>query len=297
MYKRFLALFSLIVAVCFLGACAPAAIISPGNVDTTPILIEVPTPELTEEPITPQPTIGATPVIISPVPTEVMGFSPTPDITVTPEVTATPGSDEQQGTRKRIALTFDDGPARGSTDRILDTLELYGQKATFFVIGERVDMYPDRVLRAYSLGCEIGNHTYTHPILTKLTDERILEEINSTFDSLSKLGIESNLYRPPGGRMDKEGHILRLIGRPCILWSLDTRDWESRDKDAVIEAVLSNVRDGDIVLMHDLYASTADAVEYLIPELLNRGFELVTVSELYGTKGIDLDAQIYRHAR
>lgn len=297
MYKRFLMFISLVFAVCFIAGCTPAAIISPGNAQATPIFIEVPTSLPTKEPDTPAPTVHATPVLISPVPTEVISFSPTPEIMVTPELTATPGSDTDQNTKKRIALTFDDGPARGSTDRILDTLELYGQKATFFVIGERVDMYPEQVMRAYSLGCEIGNHTYTHPLLPNLTDDEIMEEINSTFDSLSRLGIESNYYRPPGGSMGEDDRILRLIARPCILWSVDTRDWESRDKDAVIEAVLSNVRDGDIVLMHDLYASTADAVEYLIPELLNRGFELVTISELYGIKGIDLGTSIYRHAR
>lgn len=182
-----------------------------------------------------------------------------------------------------IALTFDDGPAVG-TARILDALEANGQAATFFVVGSNARIYQETLARADELGCEIGNHTYNHPNLTRCTVSEIQSEINSTNDYIrSATGHNATVMRPPYGANNET--VRQTVGLPLILWSIDTRDWETRNTQSTINNVLNNVRDGDIILMHDIHASTVDAAVYLIPELVSRGYQLVTVSELAEYRG------------
>ena len=182
-----------------------------------------------------------------------------------------------------IALTFDDGPAVGTT-RILDALEANGQAATFFVVGSNARIYQETIARADELGCEIGNHTYNHPNLTRCTVSEIQSEINSTNDYIrSATGHNATVMRPPYGANNET--VRQTVGLPLILWSIDTRDWETRNTQSTINNVLNNVRDGDIILMHDIHASTVDAAVYLIPELVSRGYQLVTVSELAEYRG------------
>ncbi|MDE5965341.1 MAG: polysaccharide deacetylase family protein [Lachnospiraceae bacterium] len=183
-----------------------------------------------------------------------------------------------------IALTFDDGPSDGPTDRILDVLEQYQAHATFFVMGYRVEKFADQINRAISLGCEIGNHSYNHPKLTAISESKVEKQIKRTKDQIKKAaGVTPCLVRPPYGAYNDT--VLSLIKAPAILWSLDTRDWKTRNADKTVEAVLDNVQDGDIILMHDLYEPTAEAVERLVPELIDRGYQLVTVPELAALKG------------
>lgn len=193
-----------------------------------------------------------------------------------------------------IALTFDDGPYTSVTNRILDVLEEYEVKATFFVVGSRLDFYSDTLKRIEETGCEIGNHTYSHRNLNELDAEGIKEEINSTQELLnSYVTGAGRLVRPPYGNANET--VQAAVKAPMINWSLDSEDWKSRDADAVIQMVLEHVQDGDIILMHDLYEATAEAVEYLVPELVARGYRLLTVSELFAEKNQELiGGTVYR---
>lgn len=200
-------------------------------------------------------------------------------------------------TKKLVAFTFDDGPNPTVTDRILKVLEENDAKATFFVMGNRMSMYPETVKKIYESGNQLGNHTYSHKDLTKLKAEGIKDEVAGSNDCITEIVPAGDVpLRPPyGNRNDLLSETIKV---PMILWSVDSLDWKSRNKDAVIKEVLNTIRDGDIVLMHDLYSTTADAVEYLIPYLIEQGYEFVTVSELFERRGIELEAgEAYYRAR
>ena len=193
--------------------------------------------------------------------------------------------------QKAVALTYDDGPSK-FTSEILDCLERHGAKATFFVVGNRVNSYSDILLRAHNLGMEIGNHTVSHPKLTSLSSSAVASEINSNADAIERItGKRPALVRPPYGSYNKS--VLNTAGTPFILWSIDTLDWKTRNAQKTIDSVLSNVSDGDIILMHDLYQPTAQATEILVPRLIEMGYDLVTVSELAQRKGITLENKAY----
>lgn len=186
-----------------------------------------------------------------------------------------------------VALTFDDGPGGEVTDRILDVLEHYNSRATFFVVGERIRYYPDNLKRAYEMGCTIGSHTYGHKNLTKLSAKQIKSQLDKTNKKIKEIiGVKAKLVRPPYGSINET--TLSRLGVPAILWSIDTRDWESRKTNSVVKIALREVEDGDIILMHDVYDTTAAAVEQIVPELINRGYQLVTIEELATIKGIKL---------
>ena len=184
-----------------------------------------------------------------------------------------------------IALTFDDGPS-GATTRSLDALEANGG-ATFFMVGNRMRSYPSVINRMVALGCEPASHTWDHSYLTKLSEGQILSNLNQVDDTLQSIaGVRTVIVRPPGGYInDASKAALAKRGTPAVLWSIDTLDWKTRNAQKTIDTVLSNVKDGDIILMHDLYETSADAAAVLIPELKNRGYQLVTVSELAGYRG------------
>lgn len=194
-----------------------------------------------------------------------------------------------------VALTFDDGPFTKVTNRILDVLLEYDAGATFFIVGSRIDMYSDTLTRIYENGFEVANHTWSHANLNNLSEEEILKEIADTTERLNYyVPVGSVLLRPPYGNANET--VRGLAGTALINWSLDSEDWKSRDTDTIIEHVLETVKDGDIILMHDLYECTAEAVEYLVPELIARGYRLVSVSELFCIKGIPLEEGVlYRN--
>lgn len=198
--------------------------------------------------------------------------------------------------KKMIALTFDDGPGRYTKD-IVECLKKNNAKATFFVIGSQVDSYKDSVKAASEIGCEIGNHTYTHPDLTKLSAEQIKGQISKTDKKIkSATGKAATLVRTPGGSVNST--VEQTVGKPIILWSIDTRDWETRSCEKTVSAVMKNVKDGDIVLMHDIYASTKDAACILIVKLRREGYQLVTVDELAKYRGYTLEkGNIYHRLR
>lgn len=186
-----------------------------------------------------------------------------------------------------VALTFDDGPNNSTTGRILDVLEQYGCHATFFVVGSRLKSNALSVQRASSIGCEIGSHSYDHAKLQDMKASSIKKEFSKTNDILKELiGKKAPIVRTPYGTTDKK--VLKAVKYPVILWSIDSRDWETRSKKKTVKNIMKNVKDGDIILMHDLYEETAAAVEVIVPKLLNQGYQLVTVSEMMEAKGIKL---------
>ena len=197
---------------------------------------------------------------------------------------------EQSEVQPMIALTFDDGPYSPVTGRILDVMEVTGSRATFFVEGDRVAGCAPIVRRAAELGCQIGVHTWDHRrLMTALSGDEIRAQLSATSDAVTQVAdVVPTLCRPVGGVVNDA--VCAAIDYPMILWSVDTRDWESQNADAVCAQVLNVVRSGDIVLMHDLYPSTAEAVERIVPELIERGYALVTVEELAARRSAALEA-------
>lgn len=193
--------------------------------------------------------------------------------------------------KKMVALTYDDGPSI-YTPRILKTLKENNSVATFFVVGNRVPMYSDTVKKAYGMGCEIGNHTYEHKILTRADAAGIRNQVSRTNVAVKKItGTAPIVMRPPGGAVNNM--VKSQTGMPMILWSIDTLDWRTRNAASTKTAVLDHVKDGDIVLMHDLYEATANASTTIIPTLVERGYQLVTVSELAECRGGMKDGCLY----
>lgn len=194
------------------------------------------------------------------------------------------GSSEQ----KYIALTFDDGPHPQYTPEILDLLGEYNIKSTFFVLGQFAEQYPDIIKRQSKEGHEIGNHTYSHIDINKASREEIEEEFNKAQKIiLSLTGIESKVFRPPYGFCD-EKTISIVDNENCnvILWSSrqDSKDWSNPEVDKIVSSTISNIENGDIILFHDYVyfekSNTLEALEVIIPELINKGYRFVTVSEL-----------------
>ncbi len=197
--------------------------------------------------------------------------------------------------KKAIALTFDDGPSI-YTPQILDTLAENGVKATFFVVGNRIEKHSDILLKTYNLGMEIGNHSWDHSNLTRLSMENIVQQRELTDNAVSAVtGHTTSLMRPPYG--SRNDLVMGAFNMPAILWSLDTLDWKSRDALTIVDTVLSTAKDGDIILMHDLYQSTADAVDILVPRLISEGYEIVTVSQLARMRGSELSVKSYSQFR
>ena len=185
--------------------------------------------------------------------------------------------------KKMVALTYDDGPSI-YTPRVLKTLKENNAVATFFVVGNRVPTYSDTVKKAHDMGCEIGNHTYEHKSLPNLSETEVKRQISKTNKEVKKaIGEKPVIMRPTGGATN--ANVKQWVGMPSIIWSIDTLDWKTRNADSTRRAVLNRVKDGDIVLMHDLYSATATASETIIPELVRRGYQLVTVSELAECRG------------
>ena len=187
-----------------------------------------------------------------------------------------------------VALTYDDGPSNGPTTRILNTLEKYNARATFFVVGSRVGSYQSQIKRAYNLNCEIANHTYNHKTLTLLSASGVSSELSQTSSKIESItGERPVIMRPPGGSFNNST-VKNNVGVPIIMWSVDTRDWENRNSSKIVSNIKNNVRDGSIVLMHDLYDCTASATETIVPWLTKNGYQIVTVTEMMDAKGITM---------
>lgn len=183
----------------------------------------------------------------------------------------------------KIALTFDDGPHPKKTDRFLDLLEKHDIRATFFVIGENVSYYPKPLKRAVSLGHEIGNHTYHHVLLSRISEKEAREEIRSAEEIILKTtGYAPKLLRPPEGAYTQSAlQTAADSGYQVVLWTVDSRDWENIPAETIVKNVEKNIHGGCILLFHDYTGKhSLEALEVLIPKLKAEGYEFVTVSEL-----------------
>lgn len=196
-------------------------------------------------------------------------------------------SEKEADTKKTIALTFDDGPS-SFTGHLLDCLKKNNAKATFFMVGKEIESFPEEVKRMEELGCELGNHTYSHTDLTTLSAEEISSEIGTVDKLLYDLtGHGATVVRPPYGSIND--NVRSSVGTPMVLWSVDTLDWETEDVQKIVDSVMSSAEDGAVILMHDIFKTSVDAAEIVIPELIKQGYELVTVHELAEKRGITME--------
>lgn len=187
--------------------------------------------------------------------------------------------------RKRIALTFDDGPHPDFTPKFLALLASKKVRATFFLLGPNAEKHPELVKAIAEAGHEIGNHSWSHPVLNKLTPDKIREELTKTNSTIEQaVGSRPHLMRPPYGSANKKvQEICQELGLRIICWSVDTDDWrKATTAEKMWEIVKKNVRDGAIVLMHDRYDKSLETTAKTIDEFRAQGYEFVTVSELLG---------------
>ena len=190
--------------------------------------------------------------------------------------------------KKYVALTYDDGPSLISTKKLLDLLERYGAKATFFVTGVNANSNKELVKEIVDRGNEVGNHTLDHVWLTKTDEKEMKRQIYGNENLLKFLTDQKGdmLIRPPYGAINDD--IMNTIQSPFIMWSVDSRDWEIKDVIKIQSNVMRNVEDGDIIIMHDGYETTIEASENVLIDLQKQGFEIVTVSELFAIKNKEI---------
>lgn len=190
--------------------------------------------------------------------------------------------------KKLIAFTFDDGPSYIGTNKLLDNLDKYNARVTFFVLGSRVENYKDTLTKAYKMGNTIGNHTYSHSNLLKLDNYSVMDEIKKTNETIKNItGSEAIYLRPPYGNINSD--IKNISNMYTILWDLDTEDWKNKDKDRIADYIVSNAHDGAIVLLHDLYETSVDGALLAMERLEKEGYAFVTIDEMIKIKDIQLD--------
>ena len=198
--------------------------------------------------------------------------------------------------KKMIALTFDDGP-NYNTSKVIDVLNKFDIKATFFVLGSRAINNKDILKKMADSGMEIGNHTYNHLLLTKYDENKIRSEIEDTSEVIySATKKRPKLLRPSYGSVNNK--IKKVANMPIIIWDIDTLDWKYHNSKRITSRVVNKVRDGDIILMHDIYSASLNALSNIIPILQDNGYEFVTIDELFYYKGISLEnGKVYGYAR
>ncbi|MEM1443568.1 MAG: polysaccharide deacetylase family protein [Verrucomicrobiota bacterium] len=187
-----------------------------------------------------------------------------------------------------VALTFDDGPHATNTPRLLDILKERDVKATFYVVATNARRYPHIMKRIAAEGHEIGNHTVTHGNLTKMTPDEVRSELSRAHEAIvSTTGLAPRTMRPPYGAItsDQKSWIRREFGYPTILWSVDPEDWKKPGVSTVTKRLVSGASPGGILLVHDIHSSTIDAMPSTIDQLLARGFQFVTVTQLIAMDG------------
>lgn len=182
---------------------------------------------------------------------------------------------------KTVAFSFDDGPSNYTSD-IINLLNRYGYSATFFVVGNKIENNIE-LLKEISINNEIGNHTYSHIWATHYSNEDVIEEINKTDKLIYKYTKQkTNLFRPSYGAINDK--IKKAINKKIVLWTLDSSDWKRKNSNKIAEYILNNIKDNDIVLMHDTYKRTYEALKIILPELKKRKYQVVSISTLYEIK-------------
>lgn len=185
---------------------------------------------------------------------------------------------------KAVALSFDDGPSTVNTPKVLALLKQYQAHATFFVVGTRVKEGAEVLKQEVAQGCEIGNHTWDHANLAKLSMKKVNKQYDKTADLVKKLvGYDITLLRPPYGAISTK--MRKKLKHPMALWNTDTLDWKSKNTKAIMKEIKKNVKDGDIILMHDIHPTTVEALKKVLPWLVKNDYDILTVSELAKRKG------------
>lgn len=198
------------------------------------------------------------------------------------------GKYDETKQRPMIALTFDDGPGE-YTEELINCLVENNAKATFFMLGQNVEAYPEIAKELSDAGMELGNHSYSHPDLVTIGAEAAAQQVSNTDAALkAATGFEATVMRPPGGSFNDS--VKAAIDHPLIIWSIDTRDWATKSEDQTYQVVMDNAQDGSVVLMHDIHEWSVKAAIRMIPDLIAKGFKLVTVSELAEAKGETLQS-------
>jgi len=232
---------------------------------------------------------------------------PTPTPTPDPEDTTDPDDDDHEGSddtepsvppqggtidpsRPIIALTFDDGPGV-YTNQFLDLFEQYGVRVTFCTIGNLVKTQETALVRAVSLGHDIIGHSWDHKNLAKLSADAVSTQLTDTFNVIEEVtGTDLKLFRPPYGAVsDTMREVSKELGFLMIYWTVDPEDWNTKDSDEVFRNVMDHVRDGSIILSHEIYKSTLEAYKRLIPELLSHGYQFVTITELLNIRSVTIE--------
>ncbi|MDE6108400.1 MAG: polysaccharide deacetylase family protein [Oscillospiraceae bacterium] len=193
-----------------------------------------------------------------------------------------------------VALTFDDGPRRSTTGKLLEGLARRGVHATFFLVGEMAEGNDDLISDMAAQGHQIGVHTYEHVWLTDLSAADFQRQVSRTRELIrGMVGEGSYFLRPPYGGVDTG--VEKRSNSPIILWSVDPEDWKDKDVERIVNHILSNVRDGDIILLHDIYQSSVEAALRVVDELHERGFLFGTVEELAQYRHVELEnGKVYR---
>ena len=189
--------------------------------------------------------------------------------------------------QKLLAFTFDDGPNTETTSILLDNLDYYDARVTFFVLGMRVDSNKEVLKRAYLMGNDIGSHTYSHKDLVSLKDKRILKEVNSTNEKIKNVtGVTPELIRPPYGSVND--HVRKLYNMKTICWNVDSLDWKLKNRDKIKKEIIKHAKDGNIILVHDIYKESVYGALLAMEELKKEGYNFVTISEMEYLKNVEL---------
>lgn len=196
--------------------------------------------------------------------------------------------------RPVVALTFDDGPRRSTTGKLLEGLAQRGVHATFFLVGEMLEGNGDLVEQMAAEGHQIGVHTYDHVWLTALSATDFEKQVGRTRQLLTEIAGEGSYWlRPPYGGVDRG--VEKRAGSPIILWSVDPEDWDDKNVERIVEHIVSNARDGDIILLHDIYPTSVEAALQVVDRLHAKGFLFATVEELAQLRHVEVkDGEVYR---
>lgn len=204
--------------------------------------------------------------------------------TLAPQVVPTP---EPKPRSKAVAITFDDGPSTENTPKVLKIMKQYNAHATFFVVGTRLASGADILKQEVAQGCEIGNHSWNHADMSRLPMKKVNWQYDKTAQLVKKLvGYDITLLRPPYGAISQK--MRDKLKHPMILWNVDTLDWKSKNPKSILKQVKKNVKDGDIILMHDIHPTTAEALKTVLPWLVKNDYDILTVSELAARKNAPL---------
>ena len=217
--------------------------------------------------------------------------NPEDHIVLSEKTIENPAVSEVDGQSPMIALTFDDGPSK-HTARLLDIFAAHGGKGTFFVVGNVLDSRKEELQRIVGEGHEIAGHSWNHRQLSKLGVEELTDQLMSTRAKIYEItGKDTTLLRPPyGSYNDQVKAVCQNLGIYMANWSVDTLDWKYKDANRIYNLIMDEVKDGDIILCHDLHGTTVDAMERVIPDLIEKGYQLVTVTELLSQSGKEISA-------